>query len=373
MLLARFVADRTSLALIQAVQPFMPPAASTTAPEVDQVYFFEIAVAAIMTILIFFAIFLFAIRFRRRSEDEIPRPVHGSTTLEIVWSVIPLGVVMVMFGWGAKLYVQQHHIPKGAMQIYVVGKQWMWKIQHPEGRREINELHVPVNRPVQLIISSQDVIHSFFLPAFRIKKDAVPGTYTTIGFEATRPGTYHLFCAEYCGTNHSRMIGRVVVMEQADYEQWLAGGSAGESLASAGEQLFNRLGCVNCHKADGSGRCPVLRGLYGKSVGLADGRTVVADEAYFRESILNPGAKIVGGYPNIMPTFRGLVNEDDLVQLIAYLKSQGGPEAPGGGAQAQQQEQRTPRPPALRTPQASQAGETGRPAPQTRIQTERPR
>lgn len=324
----------------RSVQPIMPPQGSALAGRVDALFYFLIAVCGLMTILIFVTILIFAVRYRRRSEDERPRPIEGSLALETFWSVVPLAIFMVMFGWAAKLYFVHNEIPKGAMQIYVVGKQWMWYVQHPEGPREIDALHVPINRPIQLILTSQDVIHSFYMPVFRVKKDAVPGTYTTIWFQANQTGEYHLFCAEYCGTNHSRMIGSIYVMQEAEYQQWLAGGAGGESLASAGEQLFNRLGCANCHRPDASGRCPVLRGLYGKGVGLSDGRTVIADEDYLRESILDPGAKIVAGYPNIMPTFRGLINEDQLLQLIAYIKSQGGPAVP---ASAPQPEPRRPR------------------------------
>jgi cytochrome c oxidase subunit II len=313
--------------------PLFPDQASTLAPRVDELYFFLVAVAAVMSALIFTLIFVFALKYRRRSETERPRALHGSLKLEIGWSVIPLVVVMIMFAWGARIYFDEYSIPQGATQIYVVGKQWMWKVQHPEGPREINELHVPVGRTIQIILGSQDVIHSFYVPAFRIKKDAVPGTYQTVWFNATKPGTYHWFCAEYCGTDHSRMRGRVVVMEEADFQSWLAGGTHGESLSSAGEQLFNRLGCANCHQQSASGRGPTLRGLYGRAVGLAGGGSAMADEGYLRESILDPGAKIVGGYPNIMPTFRGLVDEDGLLQLIAYIKSLGGP--PQTGAQAQ--------------------------------------
>jgi cytochrome c oxidase subunit 2 len=336
--------------------PLFPEAASTMAPKVDQLYIFLVSISGFMTLLIFAFIAFFSVKYRRRSEDERPRATKSYISLEILWSVIPFGIFMMMFVWGARLYFLNAQVPKNAMQVYVVGKQWMWKIQHPEGPREIDELHVPVNRPVQLIISSQDVIHSFYMPAFRIKRDAVPGTYTTAWFQATKTGEYHLFCAEYCGTDHSRMRGRIVVMEDADYQQWLSGGAKGESMASAGRQLFERLGCMNCHKDDGSGRCPPLRGVYGRGVGLAGGGTVVADEAYLRESILDPGAKIVAGYPNIMPTFRGVVNEDGLMQLIAYLKSLGGPEAGAPGAQTQQ---RTPALSNPRTPQAAAASETG--------------
>jgi cytochrome c oxidase subunit II len=301
--------------------PLFPPQASTLAPKTDALLFFLLAVAGFFSALIFTLIFYFAIRFRRRNDLERPRPVPTAMWLEATWTVIPLMLVCVMFVWGASLYYREYTPPPGALEIYVVGKQWMWKLQHPGGQREINELHVPTGRPVKLIMTSQDVIHSFFLPAFRIKQDVLPGRYTSEWFEATKTGTYHLFCAEYCGDQHSHMIGRLVVMEPREYERWLSGAGAGESLQATGRKLFERLGCVNCHKSDASGRCPVLEGIFNKPVALSDGRTVIADEAYIRESILDPGAKIVAGYPNIMPTFQGLVTEEGLIQLISYVKS----------------------------------------------------
>lgn len=310
--------------------PLWPTSASTMSREVDHLFVLELAICAAVSFLIFLTITYFAIRYRRRSEDERPRPIHGSLLLESIWSIIPLFVFLVFFGWGAKIYFDNGDPPKNSLQIYVVGKQWMWYVQHPDGQREIDELHVPAGRPVQLIITSQDVIHSFYMPAFRIKKDAVPGMYTTEWFQATKPGTYHLFCAEYCGTNHSHMIGSIYVMSPADYEQWLSGGGRGETMAGAGEKLFTRLGCVNCHVVNA--RCPNLNGVYMKQRPLADGRIITGDEAYLRESILDPGAKIVAGFPNIMPSFRGLVTEEGLLQLIAYIKSLGAPALAGPGA-----------------------------------------
>jgi cytochrome c oxidase subunit 2 len=303
--------------------PLFPEKASTIAGGVDRLYFFLVAVGALFSIAIFTTIFIFALRYRRRHANQAAVPFHGSNTLEIVWSVIPLLITMVMFSWGASLYFQNSRAPDGAIEIYVVAKQWMWKLQHPEGLREINELHVPVGRPVRLIMTSQDVIHSFYIPAFRIKNDVLPNRYTTAWFEATKTGRYHLFCAEYCGTQHSGMGGTVVVMEPAEYEQWLSGGPVGESLAVAGERLFRRLGCTNCHSPETTGRTrgPLLVGLFGKPVPLTDGRIVTADEAYVRESILNPRAKVVAGYPPDMPTFQGQVTEENLVELIAYIKS----------------------------------------------------
>jgi cytochrome c oxidase subunit 2 len=299
---------------------FLPEQASTISVEVDHLLYFLMAVSIFFTLLIFGAILFFAIRYRRRSENELPHGEHTGLALEIVWSVIPFGLTMIMFGWGASIFFKESRPPDNSMQIYVVAKQWMWKLQHPEGQREINELHIPINRPIRLTMTSEDVIHSFFVPDFRTKQDVVPGRYTTTWFTATKPGKYHLFCAEYCGTKHSGMIGWVYAMEPQAYQDWLAGGPKG-SMVEAGAKLFQDLACVNCHKDDGSGRCPSLKGLFGQTVLLAGGKTVDADEAYVRESILDPAAKVVDGYQPIMPTFRGLVTEENVVELIEYVKS----------------------------------------------------
>jgi cytochrome c oxidase subunit 2 len=298
-----------------------PEQASTIAGQVDALLLFLIGVSVFFAGLIFLTVIVFAIKYRRRSEKERPRPIHGSLALEIFWTVIPLGLTMVMFGWGAWLYFAMSRPPADAMEIFVVGKQWMWKLQHPDGQREINELHVPVGRPVKLTMTSEDTIHSFFVPEFRVKKDVVPGRYSTVWFQATQPGEYHLFCTQYCGTSHANMIGRIVVMPQDAFERWLGGGATGESLAAAGEKLFQKLGCVACHVPSGSGLGPPLVGLFGSPVKLTTGQTIPADEAYIRESILDPQAKIVAGYQPIMPPFRGQVSEDQLVQLLAYIKS----------------------------------------------------
>jgi cytochrome c oxidase subunit 2 len=312
-----------------------PVQASTFAPDVDHLLYFLLAVAAFFSLAIFCAIFYFAIRYRRRSANELPRPVHGGMALEILWSVIPFGLTMVMFTWGASIYFNESRPPDNALDIYVVGKQWMWKLEHLGGQREINELHIPVGRAVRLTMTSEDAIHSFFVPAFRTKQDAVPGRYTTTWFTPTKVGKYHLFCAEYCGTNHSRMGGWVYVMAPRDYEAWLSGGTSGGSLAENGQKLFDELACGNCHKPDGTGRCPSLTGLFGKTVQLTGGGTVQADEGYIRESILQPQAKIVAGYGPIMPTFQGLVTEEGVMQLIEYIKSLGPPPgAPAGGIAA---------------------------------------
>ncbi|HWB83322.1 MAG TPA: cytochrome c oxidase subunit II [Bryobacteraceae bacterium] len=308
---------------------FLPEQASTISVEVDHLLYFLLAVGVFFTILIFVAIFYFAIRYRRQSENELPPPIHGGLTLEILWSVIPFGLTMVMFAWGASVFFKESRPPDNSTQIYVVGKQWMWKLQHMEGQREINTLHIPVGRPVKLTMTSEDVIHSFYVPAFRTKQDVVPGRYTTTWFTPTKPGKYHLFCAEYCGNGHSRMIGWVYVMSPQDYQDWLSGGRSMGSMAENGEKLFQDLACGNCHKTDGSGRCPTLVGLYGKHVQLAGGRVVKVDEAYLRESILSPSAKVVAGFQPLMPTFQGLVTEEGVLQLIEYIKSLG--EQPGTG------------------------------------------
>ncbi len=313
--------------------PFLPEQASTFAPDVDHLLFFLLAVTVFFTLLIFGAIFYFAIRYRRRSERELPHVPHGGVALEILWTVIPFGLTMVMFTWGADIFFRESRPPENAMQIYVVGKQWMWKVEHMEGMREINELHIPMGRAIKLTMTSEDVIHSFFIPAFRTKQDVVPGKYSVTWFQPTKTGRYHLFCAEYCGTNHSRMIGWIYVMEPADYANWLRGGQAGGSLAESGAKLFQDLACSNCHKTDNNGRCPSLVNVYGSTVKLAGGGTVKADEAYLRESILQPNAKVVSGYQPVMPTFQGLVTEEGVLQLVEYIKSLAPqPAAAAGGA-----------------------------------------
>lgn len=300
---------------------FLPEQASSIAGQVDALFFFLVAVAAFFAGLIFLLVTVFALKYRRRTEGERPAAIHGSLILETLWTAIPLAIALAIFVWGAYLYFVMWRPPAAAMEIFVVGKQWMWKLQHPGGQREINELHVPLGRPVKLTMTSEDVIHSFFVPAFRIKADVVPGKYTSVWFEATKTGEYHLFCSQYCGTSHALMGGRIVVLEPAEYERWLTGGVTEESLPAAGEKLFGRLGCNTCHKPDGTGRGPSLVGKFGKPQKLTTGESVLVDETYVRESILNPQAKIAAGYPPIMPTFKGLVTEEQLVQLLAYLKS----------------------------------------------------
>jgi cytochrome c oxidase subunit 2 len=309
---------------------FLPEAASTMAPQTDALLIFLLGVSGFFALLIAGLIVYFMVRYRRRPGVDHAPDAHGSLVLEGVWTAVPFAIAMVMFFWGASLYAKLRLVPADAMQIDVVGKQWMWKLQHMEGRREIDELHVPVGRPVQLMMTSEDVIHSFYVPAFRVKQDLVPGRYSSVWFRATKPGTYHLFCAEYCGTLHSGMIGRVVAMEPAEFQAWLSGtgegGTLNVSVAEQGAQLFESLGCVSCHRAGEMQRGPQLEGLFGSTVHLAGGGTVVADERYIRESILDSSAKVVEGYQPLMPTYRGLINEEQVLQLIAYIKGLG-PEA----------------------------------------------
>jgi cytochrome c oxidase subunit 2 len=309
--------------------PLWPPAASSHALWEDLLYIFLVAVCAAMTILIFTVVAVFATKYRRRHGREATQ-IEGSLLLEIGWTVIPLGVMMVMFVGGAVLYFHMRTPPRDAAEVYVVAKQWMWKLQHAEGQREINELHVPVGRDTKLIMTSQDVIHSFYVPAFRVKMDVIPGRYTTMWFRPTKAGTYHLFCAQYCGTMHSGMIGEVVVMEPADYQAWMSGGPVAGSLAENGQAVFQQLGCSTCHRFDVQGRGPNLTGIFGKPVQLEDGRTVIADEDYIRESIVNSQAKIVSGFKPIMPVFQGQISDEQLNALVAYVKSLN--QAPAGQA-----------------------------------------
>jgi len=311
--------------------PLWPDRASTMAGMVDGLYIYLVLVSAVMTLLIFIAVAVLAVKYRRRP-GVLPTPIEGSPILETAWSVIPFGVMLTFFIWGAVIFFKERTPPINSTEVYVVAKQWMWKIEHVEGQREINELHVPVGQNVKLIMTSQDVIHSFYIPAFRLKQDVLPGRYTTLWFKATEPGVYHLFCAEYCGTSHSGMIGSVVVMEAQDYNLWMAGGPS-VPLPEAGKQLFASLGCATCHRFDIQGRGPNLQNAFGKPVLLEDGRTVTMDDNYVRESILNPTAKIVNGFKPVMPTFQGLVSDEQLNALVAYVKSLAQP--PAGGAQNQ--------------------------------------
>lgn len=300
--------------------PLWPTAASTTANQVDALYLFLIAVTGSVTLLVIVVMLVFLFKYRH-SKHPVAEQVVGSNPLELTWSLVPLAIFIIFFAWGAKIYVAEATPPDDSLQIYVVAKQWMWKLQHENGVREVNMLHVPMDRDVRLTMISQDVIHSFWVPEFRVKADVLPGRYTTIWFRANRPGTYNLFCSEYCGTQHSGMVGKVVVMEPAKYEAWLSEGGEMGSFAATGQKMFQELGCATCHRFDTQGRGPNLVGVYGRPVLFSDGSTALADDAYIRESILNPGAKVVAGFQPIMPSFQGIVTEDQLLSLVAYVKS----------------------------------------------------
>lgn len=296
-----------------------PESASTFSSRVDGIYAALIVVTVFFTLLIAGLIIYFSIRYRRR-QNGAPVVIKGTIWLEVVWTVVPMLLTMVMFAWGASAFVDMRTMPPNALKIRVVGKQWMWKLQHPQGRAEINELHIPMNQPVVLTMISQDVIHSFYVPAFRVKQDVLPGYYSSLWFNATKLGRYHLFCAEYCGTNHSQMIGSVVVMTPEDYSEWLANGPT-EPSQNEGAKLFQRFRCDNCHKVDESGDGPTLAGVAGSQVTLSGGTTVTAGDQYLRDSILNPSKQIVEGYDAMMPSYQGQISEAEVLQLIAYLES----------------------------------------------------
>jgi cytochrome c oxidase subunit 2 len=301
-----------------------PPAASSLAQEVDALYFYLVGVSGVLTLLVASLVVFFAIRYRR-SNTAVNRD-KGPTgyLLELSWLLLPLPILLSFFYWGASLYFSMYRPPADCTQIDVVGRQWMWKFQHPRGKREIDELHVPVNQAVRLNMISQDVIHSLYVPAFRVKQDVLPGRYTTLWFRPTQPGRYHLFCAEYCGTNHARMRGSVVVMTPADFQAWLAGSASSEPPAVAGRKLFEQLRCDSCHRGGGErSRGPPLEGIFGRSTRLASGESIAVDEAYLRESILRPQAKVVAGFQPIMPTYEGQISEEGILQIIAYIKSLG--------------------------------------------------
>ena len=294
---------------------------------------FLIAVCLFFAVAITAAIIIFFFKYRRKERNAVGVPIHGDSRLEAVWMIVPLILAMAMFSWGAVVYVDFRRAPLDTLDIYVIAKQWMWKAQQPNGLKEINELHVPVGRNVRLILASEDVIHDFFVPAFRVKMDVVPGHYNTMWFRPTKPGRYHFFCSQYCGTNHAVMGGWVTVMEPSEYAAWLSGSSdANANPVVAGEKLFAEKACITCHLADGTGRAPSLNGLYGAQVLLADGSKVTADDAYIRESILQPNAKIVAAYQPLMPPFQGQLTEEQILSLIAYIKSLQSQPVPTKGA-----------------------------------------
>lgn len=300
-----------------------PPQASSGASEVDLMFLGLILISLFFLAAVFFPLVWFGIKYRRGSKANRANPSEGSNVIEVGWTTLPTIIGIALFSWGAVGYYHAEAPPADSLRVNVVGKQWMWKLQHAEGKREINELHVPLGKAVELKLTSQDVIHSFFIPAFRVKRDVLPGRYVTEWFKATRAGEYHIFCSQFCGTEHSAMIGRVVVMEPAAYQQWLVSGESNESVAQAGQRLFRERGCSGCHAINSSFHAPLLDGLYGKPVPLSNGQTVKADDQYIRDAILLPGKQMAAGFENIMPTYSGYLSEEEVMQLIAYLKSLG--------------------------------------------------
>jgi cytochrome c oxidase subunit 2 len=297
-----------------------PPEASKIAPQMDALYFFMVLVSLIGLALVILLVTTFSILYSKK-RHPVAVQIEGSTLLEATWTIIPLGLFLIMFVWGALIYFRVYTPPANAMNIYVVGKQWMWKAEHPGGQHEIDALHVPTGQPIQLTLISQDVFHSFSIPAFRVKREAIPGRYTSVWFEATTPGTYHLFCTQYCGTEHSHMIGEVTVLTPEDYKKWLAGSTSGASLAQNGERLFASLSCNACHNTRPDARGPSLANVYGSSLTLANGEKISVDDAYLREAILNPSQHITQGYAPIMPTYQGQVSEDGVIALVEYIKN----------------------------------------------------
>lgn len=305
--------------------PLWPEQASTFAWQVDALFVYILLICLVFGLGSVAAVVYFALKYREKQKFAVPDPIHGSDLLEIVWTGIPFVLAMTIFAFGTVVFYNLYSMPADAMEVYVVGKQWMWKFQHSTGQREINELHIPVGRKVKLTMTTEDVLHDVYIPAFRTKADVVPGRYTHIWFEATKPGKYRLYCAEYCGLNHSGMGGWVYVMEQRDFDNWLSGNATAQSPVEAGRELFEaKLQCASCHLENGAGRGPKLAGIVGKEVKLTTGEMVKVDEPYLRESILNSQKQVLEGYNPIMPTFKGQVNEEQLMSLIAYIKSLSG-------------------------------------------------
>ncbi|HWG20780.1 MAG TPA: cytochrome c oxidase subunit II [Terracidiphilus sp.] len=297
-----------------------PPEASKIAPQMDALFFFMVLISLIGLTVVILLVISFSILYSKK-RHPVAVQIEGSTLLEATWTIIPLGLFLVMFVWGALIYFRVYTPPANAMNIYVVGKQWMWKAEHPGGQHEIDSLHIPVNRPIQLTLISQDVFHSFSIPAFRVKREAIPGRYTSVWFEATQTGTFHLFCTQYCGTNHSAMIGDIVVLTPDDYQKWLRESTSGSSLAQNGERLFASLSCGACHSGRPDARGPSLANVYGSQLTLANGSTALADEAYLRDAILNPSEHVTQGFSPIMPTYQGQVSEDGVISLVEYIKT----------------------------------------------------
>jgi len=301
--------------------PLFPDQASSLSGNVDAVFLALVAFSLFFTVAICYLILYFAIKYRRGSKADRTPTLGSNTWLEITWIAVPFLIVLGLFAWATVIFIRMFAPPADASEVFVLGRQWMWELRHPEGKREIDELHLPLGRAVRLTMISEDVIHSFYIPAFRIKQDVLPGTFTSMWFQPTKVGKHHLFCAEYCGTKHSGMVGWIHVMEPADYQQWLQSGITTSSMAVEGAQLFRSLGCSGCHGLNATVRAPLLDGVYGRPVPLESGEFITADETYIRDSIRLPKKQVVAGYKPVMPTFEGRIREDELLRIIAYIKS----------------------------------------------------
>ncbi|MBS0526511.1 MAG: cytochrome c oxidase subunit II [Proteobacteria bacterium] len=301
--------------------PFWPHEASAYSAEIDHLALAFTVLIVLLSAPVFVLMIIFAVKYRRGRTADRRHPVNSRIGFEISWAVIPFAAMLVFYVWSTRLYFQQHHPPGNALEIQVVAKQWMWKFQHPGGQREINELHVPIGRPILLTLASQDVIHDLYVPALRLKQDVVPGRYTSLWFDADTVGVYRLQCSQFCGADHAVMGGYVHLLSPSDYARWLEQAGTDMSLASQGAALFRTRGCSGCHGAAATVKAPKLEGLFGHEVPLSDGSVVTADAQYIRDSILMPHAQVAAGYPDIMPTFQNVLAEDDVLKLVAYIKS----------------------------------------------------
>jgi len=299
----------------------LPPEASSLAFQIDVFFWSMAALCALVAVGVIVAVVFYGVRYRRGSAADRSGRHREDLGVELTWILVPFALFVGAFVWSLSIFALARTPPPDARTVYVVAKQWMWKFEHPGGQREINTLHVPIGEPVRLTMTSQDVIHSFYVPAFRVKQDVLPGRYTQLWFIATKLGAFPLLCTQYCGTDHARMGGAVIVMRPAQYGRWLQAGASGGTLAAQGAQLFRSHGCSGCHSPNAAVHAPELAGLYGQVVHLADGRSVIADERYLRDCILLPAGQVVAGYPPLMPSFSGQLSEEDLLALIAYIKS----------------------------------------------------
>jgi cytochrome c oxidase subunit 2 len=301
--------------------PFWPRAASAYSVEIDHLSLAFTVLIVLLSAPVFFLMIAFAVKYRRGRTADRRHPVNSRVGFEISWAVIPFVAMLVFYVWSTRLYFDQHHPPSNALEIQVVAKQWMWKFQHPGGQREINELHVPIGRPILLTLASQDVIHDLYVPALRLKQDVVPGRYTSLWFNADTVGSYRLQCSQFCGADHAVMGGYLHLLSPSDYARWLEQAGTDMSLAAQGAALFRTRGCSGCHGTAATVKAPKLEGLFGHEVPLSDGSVVTADSQYIRDSILMPHAQVAAGYPDIMPTFQNVLGEDDVLRLVAYIKS----------------------------------------------------